>query len=136
MRGYGSFPSDHAVLLAAFPLALFYWDSMVAWCWTGLAVFLCLVRVALGFHYPSDMVAGALIGVAFSGCALLGYHKSATVRNGAISAARTFELSNAPYCFLCYVLLLAVGYEFARHFQHVLDSLYSTIGELRARFHR
>ena len=61
-----SFPSGHAVGAAAF------WVTMAvlllpvvgrrAWCLLLLAPVVALTRVLLGVHYPSDVVAGLIVG--------------------------------------------------------------------------
>lgn len=58
----GSMPSRHAVSAAAAAtfLALVY-PRLRPLCWI-LAGVVCIARVALGAHYPSDVVAGALLG--------------------------------------------------------------------------
>lgn len=64
LTGWSSFPSDHAAL--AFAVAAAVW---IGWRRLGLACFLwallivSLPRVYLGKHYPSDILAGALLGV-------------------------------------------------------------------------
>lgn len=64
LTGWSSFPSDHAAL--AFALAAAVW---IGWRRLGLACFLwallivSLPRIYLGKHYPSDILAGALLGV-------------------------------------------------------------------------
>lgn len=59
-----SFPSDHAT--AAFAIAMAIWlrsrrAGTVAFAMAGL---LAISRVAVGTHYPSDVIAGAAIGIA------------------------------------------------------------------------
>ncbi|MDQ6994717.1 MAG: phosphatase PAP2 family protein, partial [Mariprofundaceae bacterium] len=59
----GSFPSDHAVvffLLATVVFSLNRWWGLIA---LSLAVFFSLLRIALGFHWPMDILAGAALGV-------------------------------------------------------------------------
>lgn len=61
---YSSFPSDHAVLVFALATALFLAHRGVgafAYAWAFFVV--CLPRVYLGLHYPSDIVGGAVIGI-------------------------------------------------------------------------
>ena len=59
-----SFPSGHAArafLIAA--LASFLgplWLAVVLWVWAPLV---CLARVAMGVHYVSDVIAGAIVGI-------------------------------------------------------------------------
>ena len=62
---WSSFPSDHAVLLCAVAAGLWTvspWYGGGAFLWLLLLVF--PVRVYLGLHYPSDIVAGGLVGIA------------------------------------------------------------------------
>jgi undecaprenyl-diphosphatase len=59
-----SFPSDHAT--AAFAIAVSIWlrNRKAGWLALALAMILAVARVAVGVHYPSDVIAGALIGTA------------------------------------------------------------------------
>ncbi len=57
-----SFPSGHTIAaFAALPVLLREYPSM-KWFWISFAVLVGLSRLYLGVHYPSDVVAGALIG--------------------------------------------------------------------------
>jgi membrane-associated phospholipid phosphatase len=134
LRTYGSFPSDHAVLLTALPVALFFWDRTLAYIWIGLALFFATARVAVGFHSPLDMAGGALIGVLYTYGGLWLYRKRGAFGRAFLIFARGFELRAAPYCFILYVLVALGSVEFAMHFQHVLDALFAMRGELLARF--
>src|SRR3954470_16259623 len=64
LRTFGTFPSDHAALLAAVPVGFAYWSRGLGAGWAMAALFLMAVRVAVGFHYPLDMLSGGVIGVA------------------------------------------------------------------------
>ena len=66
-----SFPSDHAVMFFALSTAIFARHSalgMVAFVWSMLLI--CLPRIYFGYHYPSDILAGAALGVAIMAAAL------------------------------------------------------------------
>lgn len=59
---HDSFPSGHAA--AAFAIALVVWKHDRDWgaAFLILATLVALSRVFVGVHYPSDIVAGALLG--------------------------------------------------------------------------
>ena len=65
LRTWSSFPSDHAMMWAAVAMGIFLvsrWMGVLA---LLLCVFLiCIPRVYLGLHYPSDVLAGMILGVA------------------------------------------------------------------------
>ncbi len=67
LEGWSSFPSDHAVMFFSLATGLFLVSR-----WAGLlalahAIFvISLPRVYLGFHYPSDILSGALLGSALT----------------------------------------------------------------------
>lgn len=59
-----SFPSDHAVMFFALSTALFFAVralGIAAYIWTTVVI--CFPRIYLGYHYPSDIIAGAVVGV-------------------------------------------------------------------------
>lgn len=63
LEGWSSFPSDHAVLFAALVTAIFLIDRRAGWLAAGWSLVVVLLpRLYLGFHYPSDIAAGALLG--------------------------------------------------------------------------
>ena len=66
--GDPSFPSDHAT--AAFAIAVSIWlrSRKAGWLALAMAAIVSLARVAVGVHYPADVLGGALLG---SACALL-----------------------------------------------------------------
>lgn len=66
-----SFPSGHALHAVSFALLLsFHYEAWSAPLW-GFAILVAVSRVVLGVHYPSDVVAGALIGLMTASLALM-----------------------------------------------------------------
>jgi undecaprenyl-diphosphatase len=62
--GLSAFPSDHAVLFFSLATALWLADRRVglfAYIWTTLVI--CVPRIFLGYHHPTDIIAGAVIGI-------------------------------------------------------------------------
>lgn len=64
LAGWSSFPSDHAVLFFAVATAVFFVNrqaGVFTFIWTTIVI--CLPRLYLGFHYLSDILGGAAIGI-------------------------------------------------------------------------
>lgn len=59
-----SFPSDHATAAFAIAVSIYLRSRRIGLVALAMAVTLALARVAVGVHYPGDVVGGALIGTA------------------------------------------------------------------------
>jgi undecaprenyl-diphosphatase len=57
-----SFPSGHTMHAVAFSAVAIAHHPELAWCLIPFTGLIAMSRVVLGLHYPSDVVAGALIG--------------------------------------------------------------------------
>jgi undecaprenyl-diphosphatase len=63
-----SFPSGHATLSFAGAGALLWIDPVIGGAFCVMAGLIALSRVFLGVHYVSDILAGAVLGIAVSFC--------------------------------------------------------------------
>jgi len=62
---WSSFPSDHAIMFFTLTTGFFSVSRLLGWiALTDTVVLVCLPRIYLGIHYPTDLIAGAVIGVA------------------------------------------------------------------------
>lgn len=61
---WSSFPSDHAAMFFALALSIYFVSRRAGFAaFAYVVMFVCAPRLFMGFHYPTDLVAGALIGV-------------------------------------------------------------------------
>lgn len=68
--GGKSFPSSHAVNTFAVATLFAFFYRRWRWALFGCAAIVSFSRVAVGVHYPSDILGGALIGMGVGWCVL------------------------------------------------------------------
>jgi undecaprenyl-diphosphatase len=56
-------PSSHTSAAAALGIALAIMYPRLTWLMVGLVAIVAIARVTFGAHYPSDVVAGATVGL-------------------------------------------------------------------------
>jgi membrane-associated phospholipid phosphatase len=102
LEHWSSFPSDNATYL--FAIAAGLWLISRPWgLFFGIfAAFAALARVFLGIHYPSDIVVGALIGIATS----VVVNREA-IRQWLAAPVLAWEVSHPPYFYGLFFLALA-----------------------------
>jgi membrane-associated phospholipid phosphatase len=85
-----SFPSDHAVAAGALCfVAALAGPALVRWVSIAGGVLLCFFRIYVGVHYPSDVLAGAVMGVGLAGLSYLAFKR-------VVEAALTSKVLPAP----------------------------------------
>jgi undecaprenyl-diphosphatase len=65
-----SFPSGHTLHAVAFTVLATAYFPALGWVLVPFASLVAASRVVLGLHYPTDVLAGALLGTALAGSAL------------------------------------------------------------------
>jgi undecaprenyl-diphosphatase len=107
---WSSFPSDHAAVFFALGTSIFF-----VWRAAGMAaliyvfLFIAMPRLYLGFHYPTDIFGGALIGIA------LAFTARVKVFRDWVGRLMTPWLEHSPGSF--YACLFLLTYEIASLFQ-------------------
>ncbi len=69
-----SFPSGHTLHAVAFTIVLMAYFPALAWVAVPFTLFVALSRVILGLHYPTDVVAGILLGALIAGISFTIYY--------------------------------------------------------------
>lgn len=111
---WSSFPSDHAAVFFALAVCIFF-----VWRAAGIVAighaffFICLPRIYLGYHFPTDIVGGAAIGIAMAGLARVSRFRQAVGQWAAPWIAAS------PGSF--YAALFLVSFQIATIFQPLRD---------------
>lgn len=58
-----SFPSGHAAFFFAFSLAVYYQNKKLGAVFLALSVLMSFARIFVGVHWPSDILAGIVVGI-------------------------------------------------------------------------
>jgi undecaprenyl-diphosphatase len=120
---WSSFPSDHAALFFALATGLWYVRrsvGVIAFVYSVIVI--CLPRLYLGVHYPTDLIAGAAIGIAVTWIAV-----RRPLRR-AVGLPALEWLNRSPAWF--YALLFLITFQIATLFADVRGLLH-LFGDLR-----
>ena len=126
-KGMSSLPSDHAALFFALATGIYFLNKKLGIIAIIYALFfICIPRIYLGLHYPSDITAGALIGILM----VVLVHKwslFSTINTGVFTFKKTY-----PSIF--YALFFLITYQIADMFESaraiISFSYYLIIGEI------
>ena len=122
LKGWGSFPSDHAALFFALALGVFLvYRKAGVFALAYAALGISLPRIYIGLHYPTDILAGALLGL---GCVWL---LNRPKLQAAISAYPMRLLESRPGIF--YAVFFFVSYQITTLFNDL-----RTIGDFAGKY--
>jgi undecaprenyl-diphosphatase len=78
---WSSFPSDHAALFYALATGILFVSRPLGWLAIGwVATMISFPALYLGIHWPTDVIAGACLGVGFAHCAKIRPVREAILR--------------------------------------------------------
>jgi undecaprenyl-diphosphatase len=107
---WSAFPSDHAAVFFALATAIFFaWRAAGIYAFCHVFFIICLPRIYLGYHHPTDILGGAAVGIAIAWLAAI-----EPVRK-AVSRMATPWLENSPGSF--YAGLFIMTFEIATLFE-------------------
>lgn len=111
---WSSFPSDHAAVFFALATSVFFVSRAAGLLALAHAFFIIsLTRIYLGYHYPTDVLAGAIIGAGLASLALLPNFR----RKATDPALRWMEYSPGTFyaCLFLVMLQITTSFESLRH---------------------
>ncbi|MEX3857855.1 phosphatase PAP2 family protein [Paraburkholderia sp. BR10923] len=109
LSDWSSFPSDHAMLWMAIATGIFLvWRGIGVLALLYTALFICLPRAYLGFHYPTDLLVGAALGIGIT----LILTRDAIRKRYATPVLRWIERYRGPSAILAFLLCLQLVTQF------------------------
>ncbi|BCF94304.1 phosphatase PAP2 family protein [Paraburkholderia largidicola] len=106
---WSSFPSDHAMLWMAVATGIFLvWRGIGVLAILYTVLFICVPRAYLGFHYPTDLLVGAAVGIGITYVMT----RDAIRLRYATSALRWIEHRPGPSAMLAFILCLELVTQF------------------------
>ncbi|MBC8747490.1 membrane-associated phospholipid phosphatase [Paraburkholderia sp. WC7.3g] len=109
LTGWSSFPSDHAMLWMAVATGIFLvWRRIGVLAMLYTALFICVPRAYLGFHYPTDLLVGAAVGIVIT----VVMTRDAIRKRYATPVLRWIDRYPGPSAMLAFILCLELVTQF------------------------
>ena len=113
---WGSFPSDHAALYFLISTILFSINRRLGILAFALSTYFSITRIAIGYHWPSDILAGAIIGLGVGSIMLWA---ESNFKQKIDSFIAWIESHQA----IAYAICFAFLFDFANGFDSILEKL-------------
>ena len=103
LNHWSSFPSDHAAVFFGLAMTVWLVNRRAGWLAMAVAVFINFVRIYLGFHYLSDVLGGAMLGILLVAVTYPLRHLSRVLRVAAVPPAH-----RAVFYAVCFYLTFGI----------------------------
>ncbi len=114
LAGWSSFPSDHAALFICLAVAIWFASKRLGAIALGYTCFFILLpRIYLGIHYPTDVLAGMLVGIGVASLAKITWLRRTATMPG-MHWLEAHPASFHGFLFLC-------SFEIAESFSSLRD---------------
>jgi undecaprenyl-diphosphatase len=124
LDGWNSFPSDTATLAFSLATGIFLINKRLGMlAYLHATIIICLPRIYLSFHYPSDILAGMILGTTITWVVM-----RKNLFQGLINKLLYFE-DNYPATF--YILLLLGYFQIATMFQSLREIIHFIISAFK-----
>jgi len=126
LRTWSSFPSDHAVFAFALAASLYRVSPRIGlWACIHATVIICVPRLYLGLHYPSDLFFGGLIGIT-----LVAVASRLKVRHAVTAYLMDIESKYPPMFYAISFLVLFEAAEMFGSFRSLAVALFQVLRQV------
>lgn len=123
LEGYSAFPSDHAILFFCISTGLLFCSKKLGiFAFIYTLIFIALPRLYLGLHYPTDLIAGAIIGIIFAVTANIYFAQSKLV-----STINQWSYSKPEFFYPLFFLVTCEIFEMFASSRALITALFGNI---------
>jgi undecaprenyl-diphosphatase len=100
LEDWSAFPSDHGALFIGLVTGLFFVSRRLGWfSLVYVSIFIMIPRLYSGFHYPTDIIAGAALGIM-----CVGLTNVLTIKYDVTRPALKWVQKHPPSFYACFFL--------------------------------
>lgn len=121
----GSFPSDHAVMWFVMATSILWLSRPAGIIAVVLAIIASVFRIGTGFHWPSDIAGGAVLGVSITIVAFWAFRRIKPLKSLMHSIVGLFD----RYPVIMYAVAFLILLDFSRKFAGLFGFLATVLGK-------